>query len=215
MSFRKGKLTIIPLLDITVFLTRLLVGGILTIAGLLKLKRGSHRFLQSVLSYGLVKGRVAQLLASSLPWLEVGCGLFLLIGLFLPVTVLLGFGLLMMFTLAVTSVIVREKQVDCGCFGATRRKNHIRWQLTYRNLVLMGLTIIIFNFGPGWFAVDSWLQEGPRSLVTDGTFQNSLMTIWLVMLLVSLSLHLMTRPYNRFTKHATQHGQGVPKGESR
>jgi hypothetical protein len=120
----------------------------------------------------------------------------------------------MMFTLAITSAIVREKQVGCGCFGATRQKNHVRWQLTYRNLVLMGLTIIIFNFGPGWFAVDSWLQEGPRSLTTNGTFQNGLMAIWLVMLLSSVNLHLMTRQHNRLTKYVIQDGRRVPKGES-
>lgn len=190
-------MSLMPLIDIAVFLTRLLVGSVLTIAGLLKLQDGSSRFLQSVLAYGLVKGRAARLMASYLPWLEVGCGLFLLLGLFLPVTALVSFGLLMIFTTAVVTAIVREKRVDCGCFSTTHRRNYVRWKLSYRNLVMMGLSVIIFNFGPGWLAVDNWLLSSLNSLIAVSVIQNGLTVVWLTVLLITVTLHLINWQYNR------------------
>lgn len=210
-TLQKGVVDAMPLLEIAILIARLFAGAILTLAGLLKLQNGSHRFLQSVLAYDLVQGRTARLVANGLPWLEIICGLFLITGFFLPITALVGYGLLMMFTVAVTSVMVRKKQARCGCFGATYKQNRARWQLVYRNLGLMGLTIIIFGLGPGWLAIDSWLQGRLGSFIAGGAaVQNSLIVVWLATLLVVVSLHLWQR-YHLY--YSTRYSRHMLKGE--
>lgn len=64
-------MSLIPLLDIAVFLTRLLVGGVLTIAGLLKLQGGFPRFLQSVLAYDMEKSNAVKLVSPD-QWVTAG-----------------------------------------------------------------------------------------------------------------------------------------------
>lgn len=173
------------LLDIIIFITRLLIGSILIIAGFLKLQIGSRRFLQNILAFGFVKGHVAQFISNSLPWLEVGCGLFMLVGLFMPMTSLVSFGLLLIFTVAIAFAVVQEKQVGCDCFGKLSEKNQVRWHLAYRNLVLMGLIILIFSFGPGWLALDNWVKQWPNHLF-ESVIKDVLVFIWLSTLLLVL-----------------------------
>lgn len=189
-----------PLLDIAVALARLFVGSTLIVAGLLKLRGDSGHFLRSILAYDLVRGRAVQLIAKSLPWLEVGCGLFLLSGFFLPLTALASFGLLLTFTIAVTHAIVRQKQVGCGCFGTTNKRDRVRWQLTYRNLGLMGLTIVVFGFGPGWLAIDGWLNPEPHSLSANEVILNGLIAVWLTAFVASVYLHFIARQHVHHTR---------------
>jgi uncharacterized membrane protein YphA (DoxX/SURF4 family) len=117
--------------DIAVLLIRLLVGGTLIVAGYLKLESGAYNLLKSVLTYDLIKGNLAQLIARCLPWLEIGCGSFLLVGLFLPITSVAILFLLLIFTIALTSAVLREKRVNCGCFGSTYGEQHVRF---YKNI---------------------------------------------------------------------------------
>jgi len=63
---------------------RLLVGGLLLLAGLLKYRAGVQWFWQHILDYKLIKGRPAHLLARGLPGIENLCGVLLLLGLFTP-----------------------------------------------------------------------------------------------------------------------------------
>lgn len=187
-----GAITIL-LSNIAVLLIRLLVGGTLIVAGVLKLESGAYNLLKSVLAYDLIKGNSAQLVAKCLPWLEIGCGSFLLIGLFLPITSLVLLFLLLLFTLALTSAVLREKRVNCGCFGSTYGEQRVRWRLIYRNLGLMGLILVALGSGPGWWAVDNWLIEWPRNLTISNSLQDILTVTWLSTSLTTVGLHLSTR----------------------
>lgn len=189
------------LVNVAIFFIRLIVGTVLAAAGFLKLQQhSSNRFLKNVLAYDLVKGYFARVTAKSLPWLEISCGLFLLTGLFLPTAALASFSLLLIFTFAVATAIVRDKKVSCGCFGRTSLKDRIRWHITYRNLILMGLLIIVFAYGPGWLTVDNWLSMWTENQSVSRNIQNGLILIWSTTLLFVAILHLITRKRVRAQK---------------
>lgn len=177
--------------DLTAFFLlvgRLLLGVTFILAGTLKVQAGSRRFLRQVLAYNLVQGRVARLLAGGLPWLEIGCGLCLLLGFLLPPVTVVSFILLLSFTLAIGIVMMQEKRVDCGCFG--RSQNPVRWRLAYRNLALMGLLAALLTFGPGRWTVDQWLFDDGLPFAA---LQEWLIATWTIILVATAGLHLLTQ----------------------
>lgn len=178
------------ILTIGLVLIRLLVGGMLVLAGILKLKAGPHWFLQQILAYDLVKGKAAWWLARGLPWAEVLCGVFLIAGLFTPLVAVFSFALLWGFTVAVVSTFLRGKPVDCGCFGRkTDTYTHrARWTVAYRNLTLMGLLVAVFSLTPP-LSVDAWLSRGLLyQLNINIPVQAWLAVTWIVSLIASVSL---------------------------
>jgi uncharacterized membrane protein YphA (DoxX/SURF4 family) len=104
------------LLDLVGLLARLLLGGVLLVAGWLKITdlTGS---VQSVVAYDLFPYAVSQLIGSTLPVLELALGLLLALGLFTRVSAALGAGLMLVFVAGIASAWARGRSIDCGCFG--------------------------------------------------------------------------------------------------
>lgn len=124
-----------------VLIGRLLVGGVFIASGVIKLKLPSSSFLASVLGYDLVPIEWAAVLARSLPWIEVGVGSMLLLGVREQEATLAGFAMLMAFTIAIEISLLRGKKQDCGCFGS---RSVVQWRLAYRNLLLMALLVLAY-----------------------------------------------------------------------
>lgn len=182
-----------PVLELGILFGRILVGLTLVVAGALKLKAGSRWFLKSLLAYDLVRGKTAALLSKGLPWLEVACGFLLVLGFFTPFAALTSFVILLIFTSAVTSAIVRDKPVDCGCFGRSTKVSRARWTLVYRNIVLMGLLLPVYAFGGGNLSVDAGLKLWLNNVGPAGLMQTWLVVVWIMSLVIVLALQALTR----------------------
>jgi len=95
-----------------------------------------NAFAQSIDNYRIFPHSVDLAVASILPWLELLCGLGLLFGIatrgsaFLAVLMLLG------FTLAVASALVRGLDISCGCFTQDPQVGKIAWQKVAENLIM-------------------------------------------------------------------------------
>lgn len=178
------------LLNTLLILGRLLVGGILVLAGVLKLKAGSRWFLGQILAYELVKGKTALLLAKGLPWAEIICGVWLMIGFLTPLASLISFILLWGFTAAVVSTFLRGKRVDCGCFGQqiNPQTNRTRWTVAYRNLGLMGILLLIHIADTIPLSIDQWLNEQSYFIGYVGSVARPLTVIWSCSLVLAVSL---------------------------
>ncbi len=111
------------LIDAGVFAARLIVGGVLLVAGLAKIRSGPTRFLQAIVGYDLLPRPLAALMASALPWLEVLVGGLLLLGWWTPLAALLGAGLLLVFAGAVAISLLRGAvcRFVCNFVGAALR----------------------------------------------------------------------------------------------
>jgi uncharacterized membrane protein YphA (DoxX/SURF4 family) len=97
-------------------LGRLLLGGTLFAAGLLKV---SHPYTSAaaVRAYRLLPNSLANLIGYTLPWVEIGVSLALILGLSVRITAAISGLLMAAFIIGVGSAWARGLTIDCGCFG--------------------------------------------------------------------------------------------------
>lgn len=203
-------MSISPILEIGILFGRVLVGFTLVVAGWLKIKAGSQWFLRTLLAYDLVRGVPAVVLSKGLPWIEVICGSLLIVGFLIPFVAPIGFIILLVFILAIASAILRDKSVDCGCFGRSTKVSRARWRLVYRNIVLMGLLLPVYALGGGHLAIDTWLKMWSFGVEPDTVVQTWLVTIWMISLLMAVGLQVLTR--KRFAR--LNHKQAMQRSRS-
>lgn len=104
------------LLDGVDLVARVALGGMLLVAGLLKVGdlTGS---VQSVIAYELFPYEVSRLIGTALPVVEIALGVLLLLGLLTRPVALVGGLLMLAFIAGVASAWARGLSIDCGCFG--------------------------------------------------------------------------------------------------
>jgi uncharacterized membrane protein YphA (DoxX/SURF4 family) len=101
---------------IITLLARLTLGGVLLVAGGLKVLKPTESA-NAVAAYKLLPTNVAHLVGYALPWLEVALAVLLIVGLMVrPAAVLSGL-IMIVFIGAIASVWARGMLIDCGCFG--------------------------------------------------------------------------------------------------
>ncbi|MGD9344855.1 MAG: MauE/DoxX family redox-associated membrane protein [Candidatus Aminicenantes bacterium] len=123
------------------WIIRLAVGGIFIWAGLLKVA-DPLEFAQDIANYRILSRDLSFLIALVLPWLEILCGVLVIIGIFRTASALLLSGLLSLFLLLITVTLIRGLDVNCGCFGSIGR--HVDFWLLVTDIVLLFLTLNIF-----------------------------------------------------------------------
>jgi uncharacterized membrane protein YphA (DoxX/SURF4 family) len=97
-------------------LARLAVGGVFLVAGALKVG-DPDTSVRAVQAYRLLPTGVAEVVGYTLPAVEIGIGLLLLVGLITRVAAVAALVLLVAFVIGVASAWARGLSIDCGCFG--------------------------------------------------------------------------------------------------
>ncbi|MFT3764672.1 MAG: MauE/DoxX family redox-associated membrane protein [Minicystis sp.] len=97
---------------------RLAIGALFVLSGLLKL-RDPSAFAVEIHNYQLFPG-LAPMMAATLPMIEVVLGAAIVGGTrpWVRAGALGTLGLMVVFTVAVASVVLRDINISCGCFGA-------------------------------------------------------------------------------------------------
>jgi uncharacterized membrane protein YphA (DoxX/SURF4 family) len=95
---------------------RLLVGGVLVVAGALKLPDPAAA-VRAVRAYRLLPESLVAPAAFGLPVVEIAVGLALIAGVFVRTAAIAASLLLVVYIGAVASAWARGLQIDCGCFG--------------------------------------------------------------------------------------------------
>ncbi len=129
-----------------VVLFRLIVGITFVYASLDKIAH-PDQFARIVYNYKILPGFLINIFAITLPWLELFCGLFLILGLLVESSSLLLGLLLLSFIIALGVNFLRGVDIACGCFSTDpNAKKEGAWLLT-RDIVLllMSLQILFFN----------------------------------------------------------------------
>jgi uncharacterized membrane protein YphA (DoxX/SURF4 family) len=95
---------------------RLALGAVLLVAGGLKVIDPQNS-VQAVKAYELLSEGLARIVGWGLPFVEIGIGLLLILGLLTrPAAIAAGI-LMVVFIAAVASAAARGLSIDCGCFG--------------------------------------------------------------------------------------------------
>jgi len=123
------------------WIIRLAVGGLFIWAGLLKVV-DPLGFAQDIANYRVFSRDLSFLITLVLPWIEILCGVLVIIGIFRTSSSLILSGLLGLFLLLIMVTLIRGLDVDCGCFGSIGR--HVDFRLLVTDMVLLYLTLNIF-----------------------------------------------------------------------
>jgi uncharacterized membrane protein YphA (DoxX/SURF4 family) len=97
-------------------LARLGLGGVLLYAGYLK-AFSPEKSMMAVRAYELLPIWLANIFGIVLPWLEIGAGVLLIVGIAVRYMAIFGSALMITFVIAISQAWARGLSIDCGCFG--------------------------------------------------------------------------------------------------
>lgn len=100
----------------TTLIARLVLGGVLLVAGGLKVFKPTESA-NATAAYKILPTELAHLVGYALPWLEVVIGLLLITGYMVRQAAVVGGLVMIVFIGAIISVWARGMLIDCGCFG--------------------------------------------------------------------------------------------------
>ncbi|MBN2384220.1 DoxX family membrane protein [bacterium] len=144
----------------SIFVFRLIIGATFMYASYYKIL-DPHDFARSIYNYRIVPASLINIMAVILPWIEMVCGIMLIMGLFMRENAFILTVMLLVFSVAIVSVMVRGIDTECGCFkkngvetqqvissastGNTLLSDKAGYPLLIRDLimVLMGLAIFV------------------------------------------------------------------------
>lgn len=103
---------------LTIRACQIAVGAIFLFAALPKIGDVSA-FAQQVHNYRLLPIALENLLAMTLPWIELVAGLALVLGIRARAGATLSAGMMAVFLVAIGQAVARGLDIDCGCFGTS------------------------------------------------------------------------------------------------
>lgn len=137
-------------------LGRIILGGVLLVAGLLKYQH-LDKSRMAVRAYEILPISIANFLGILLPFLEIGVGLLLLLGAAIRISSAISGGLMLIFIVGIAQAWARGLSIDCGCFGgggqvAPGTANYLPEIL--RDSALAVIAIYLFRYPQSKLALD-------------------------------------------------------------
>ena len=137
-------------------LSRLILGVVLLVAGGLKVGN-LPKSAMAVRSYEMLPIPLANFLGYTLPWIEIGLGLLLIVGVTVKISGALGALTMLAFIIAIAQAWARGLSIDCGCFGgggAIDPEDTKYLSEIIRDIGLMALGIFLYFYPKGRFALE-------------------------------------------------------------
>jgi len=135
---------------------RILLGVVLLLAGYLKAKSPAQAQM-AVRAYKLLPISIANIFGLALPWLEIGAGVLLIVGIAVRYAALFGGLLMLLFVGAISQAWARGLSIDCGCFGGGGQvaAGHTKYlQEILRDLGLTLSAVFLYLNPHGKFGLD-------------------------------------------------------------
>jgi len=138
------------------FLFRLILGGVLLAAGGLKVGH-LQKSAMAVRAYEVLPISVANVIGYSLPWIEVGLAIFLILGVFVKQSAMASGALMFIFIIGIAQAGLRGLSIDCGCFGgggqvAAGQTKYLAE--IFRDVGLLAIALALTKFPGGKFGLD-------------------------------------------------------------
>lgn len=118
-------------------------------------------FAQSVKAFDILPDHLVVLTAFVIPWAELLAGVALLVGFWTRAAALVVSALLAVFIAAIVSVITRDMNIECGCFGKFTWpcEGPAGWCKVWMNTGLLAVAALVAAAGGGAGSVDSVVAE--------------------------------------------------------
>jgi uncharacterized membrane protein YphA (DoxX/SURF4 family) len=140
-----------------VFVGRVLLGGLLIVAGVLKIGH-SAELASAIAGFRLLPPAIVGPLAVALPFIELLLGSYLIAGLFTKTIAAIVAAQFILYAGAIGSAVVRHIPASCGCFGPNDSAA-ADWPHVGFDLLLAGAAIFVACAAPGALAVDRKLRH--------------------------------------------------------
>jgi len=127
--------------------SRLILGGIFIYAALDKIAH-PDQFAEIVNNYKLLPPMLVNLVAITLPWLEVTAGFLLVAGIWVKDSAAIVGALLLVFITAISINLVRGLDFDCGCFSTAGSSKSSALLLLIRDLIFLLPVLHLLWFQP-------------------------------------------------------------------
>lgn len=148
---------------------RIVLGAIFLLAGLTKVQSPGS-FAEAIRVYHLLPSGLVAPFALVLPWLEILVAAYLLVGFLSRLAALGSAAMLAMFVIALTDALLTGNTAHaCGCFGGGLGANpvlsliaggsSIGWWDVFRDLILLGLSLLLVARGAGAYSLDAFLAR--------------------------------------------------------
>jgi uncharacterized membrane protein YphA (DoxX/SURF4 family) len=123
-------------------IVRWLIAAIFIFAGITKILNPEN-FARDIDNYRMLPYLLVTIMAIILPWLEILCGIFLIIGKWEKGAAFMLLILTMMFLIAMSSAIFRGLDITCGCFAMTAEGTKVGMTRLIQDSILFGIILII------------------------------------------------------------------------
>jgi uncharacterized membrane protein YphA (DoxX/SURF4 family) len=137
-------------------LSRLILGGVLIVAGVLKIGN-LQKSAMSVRAYEMLPIWLANFFGYALPWVEIGIGALLILGVAVRIMGALGALIMLGFIIAIAQAWARGLSIDCGCFGGggTIDPEDTKYLSTIlRDIGFLALGVFLYFYPKGRFTLD-------------------------------------------------------------
>ena len=137
-------------------LARLILGGVLVVAGALKVGN-LQKSAMSVRAYEMLPIWLANFFGYALPWVEIAIGALLILGVAVRIMGALGALIMLGFIIAIAQAWARGLSIDCGCFGGggTIDPEDTKYLSTIlRDIGFLALGVFLYFYPKGRFALD-------------------------------------------------------------
>lgn len=124
----------------TIRVSQVLIGILMAWAGLAKIG-DLHGFAEQLHNFRMMPVPIENLIAISLPWIELIAALALIFGVRARAGAILSALLLAAFTAAVFVAMARGLDIECGCFG-TNDATRVGWGKIGQNLTMLALATV-------------------------------------------------------------------------
>jgi len=149
-----------------IFAARLLIGIVFVYASIYKIL-DPESFALSVRNYMLVPPSWSNLVGMTLPWVELGAGVFLILGIQTKPSALLTTAMLAIFLGAMIYAYSIGLDIDCGCFSsAAKSTGKIGTYQLGRDTLLLLVSLFILVTDRGDLSLSNAFNERLRFLNT-------------------------------------------------
>jgi uncharacterized membrane protein YphA (DoxX/SURF4 family) len=135
-----------------VFAIRLVLGIVFIYAAIHKIAHPGD-FAQDIYNYRMLPDTFINFMALTLPWLEIICGVLIIVGVFTRGSALLIGFMLLVFIIAISFALLRGLDISCGCFssGGENTGHGIALDLLFRDILMFaGSLIVLIYAGPAF-----------------------------------------------------------------